>query len=245
MDVYTSIERIILAIRRSIGSVQNTELRHYAITLTWSYIVVVPLVRGKSLGVTAWRFASLLFSVDNGQNELAWWNFVPVSIPSEAFSQLELSTWTHPRIEVANNLLASLSQLSILALHIKDFERLPETDEQGQEQLQQYVQQLASPMSDVFQSVLNIEKEIAGFFNELSTAEQEERPSLIAAMQVLVELHNQIMPTSDCHDGEIIRASMGLTQIAEWASRLETLQQQAFVLYLFWVSDVLEEAGRI
>jgi hypothetical protein len=35
---------------------------------------------------------------------------------------------------------------------------------------------------------------------------------------------------------------MNLEQVAEWATRLDTVKQLAFLMYLFWVSDVLEEA---
>jgi len=35
---------------------------------------------------------------------------------------------------------------------------------------------------------------------------------------------------------------MNLPEVAEWANRLESIQQSVCLIYLFWVSDVLEEA---
>lgn len=241
-DVYNSVEGVVSAIRRAIAAAQNHELRHYAITFTWSNIVIVPLVRDRSLDGTAWRFSSILFSVDTSNNTFGQWHFVPVAIPSKAFSELKLSTWTYPRLLVAQKLRGTLFQLSLLVSHIRDFERLPESNEQGSNLLQQHIQQLTTPMSQTLQAVLDAETEMLNYFRQLSPSEQENRPNLVIVVQGLAELHQQILPTPDCSRDGRIELSLNLAQIAEWASRLESIQQSVFLIYLFWVSDVLEEA---
>lgn len=240
-EVYGTVEAVVTAIQRAINSVHSNELRRYAIDFTWSNIVIVPLVRSKSLDATAWRFSSILFSVDPNR-QFNQWNFVRIAIPSDAFSQLELSTWNHPRLIVAQKLMGLIFQLSLLASHIQDFERLPELDEQGHELLQQYIQQGTMLLGESFHAVLDVEAEIGSYFNELSSLEQTNRTHLIAAMQVLVELHEHILPTADCSRDRRIEVVMTLREISEWASRLNSIQQQVNVMYLFWVSDVLEEA---
>ena len=239
-EVYQAVETVIKAIQQAINSVYNNELRRYAIEFTWSNFVIVPLVRGRSLDATGWRFSSILFSVNPNQ-DLRWWNFVPVAIPPTAFSQLSLSTWHHPRLTVGQKLMGLIFQLSLLASHLRDFERLPELDELGNGLLQQYIQQVATPLSEAFQAVLDVEFEIGSYFNALTSLEQENRPYLVAAMQVLVGLHEQILPMNDCSRDGRIEVSMNLEKIAEWANRLNVIQQSALSMYLFWVSDVLEE----
>jgi hypothetical protein len=200
------------------------------------------LVKGKSLDGTAWRFSSILFSVDTGEDTFGRWNFVPVAIPSNAFSQLALTTWTYPRLVVAQKLTGLLFQLSLLVSHLRDFERLPEQNEQGQELLQQYIQRFTAPMVETFQAVLDAETEMLNYFRQLSPSEQENRPNLIAVIQGLAELHQQILPTPNCSRDGRIELTMNLAEVAEWASRLESIQQSVSLMYLFWVSDVLEEA---
>jgi hypothetical protein len=241
-DGYNTVEGVVSAIRRAIAAAQNHELRHYAITFTWSNIVIVPLVKGRSLDGTAWRFSSILFSVDTGEDTFGRWNFVPVAIPSNAFSQLALSTWTYPRLVVAQKFTGLLFQFSLLVSHLRDFERLPELDEQEQELLQQYIQRLTTPMGETFQAVLDAETEMIDYFNQLSPSEQANRPNLIAVVLGLAELHEQILPTADCSRDGRIELTMNLAEVAEWASRLESIQQSVSLMYLFWVSDVLEEA---
>jgi hypothetical protein len=187
----------------------------------------VPLVKGKSLDGTAWRFSSILFSVDTGEDTFGDWHFVPVAIPSNAFSQLALTTWTYPRLVVAQKLTGLFFQLLLLVSHLRDFERLPEQNEQGQELLQQYIQRFTTPIGEIFQSVLDAETEMINYFKQLSPSEQANRPNLITVVQGLVKLHEQIM---------------NLTELVEWASRLESIQQSILLMYLFWVSDVLDEA---
>lgn len=241
-DVYNSCEGVVSAIRRAIAVAQNHELRHYAITFTWSNIVIVPLVKGKSLDGRAWRFSSILFSVDTGEDTFGRWNFVPVAIPSNAFSKLALSTWAYPRLVVAQKLTGLLFQLSLLTSHIREFERLPELDEQGNELLQQHIQRLTVLIGETFQAVLDAETEMIDYFNQLLPSEQANRPNLIAVVQGLAELHQQILPTPDCSRDGRIELTMNLAEVAEWASRLESIQQSTSLMYLFWVSDVLQEA---
>ncbi|MBE9103161.1 hypothetical protein [Vacuolonema iberomarrocanum] len=239
-EVYEAVEAITKAIRQAINSVYDNELRRYAIEFTWSNFVIVPLVRDKSLDSKAWKFSSILFSAGSNRN-LGSWNFVPVDIPSIAFSQLALSTWNHPRLIVGQKLVSLIFQLSLLASHIKDFERLPELDELGSELLQQYIQQVASSLSETLQAVLDVEVEIGNYFNTLTSQEQGNRPHLISAMQLFVELSEQILPTNDCDSDGELKISMNLEEVAEWANRLNVIQQSVSSMYLFWVSDILEE----
>lgn len=119
-------------------------------------MVIVPLIKGKSLNATAWCFPLLILLF--GEHQLGWWDFIPKPIPQNNLHELGIATWTLPRLEVANKLLASIAQLSFFASHIRDFERIEnllELDEQGQEQLQQYVLHLSAPMSEAFQSALD------------------------------------------------------------------------------------------
>ncbi|MBD2090480.1 hypothetical protein H6F67_11500 [Microcoleus sp. FACHB-1515] len=219
--------------------VENNELRRYAITLSWAYIAIVPHVKGRSLNGTAWRFNSLLLAIEPSSNQLKWWNFIPVAIPSSTCSDLSLLTWSSPRLDLGNKLLASITELAFLAAHMKDFERLPELDELGQQQIQFYIQQLALPRSQILEVVLEIEESMASVFDELPQSQRSDRPDLIASMKQLVELHTLILPTTDVQPEGRIEACLDLPEIAKWAERLQEVQLRCFSLYLSWVSDVL------
>ncbi|NJL35442.1 MAG: hypothetical protein HC840_02005 [Leptolyngbyaceae cyanobacterium RM2_2_4] len=238
-EVFNFAENVVATIRSAIEQVENNELRHYAITFSWAYIAIVPRVRGRSLNGTAWRFSSILFSVGSSSSQLEWWSFVPVLIPPVTCAELSLLTWSSSRLKTANKLLALVSELALLFAHMKDFERLPELDELGHQQIQPYIQQLTIPTSQILETVLETEATMANTFNELSQSQQINRPALITSMAHLVELHRLILPTTDAQPEGRIEARLDLTEVAEWADRLQEVQFRCFLLYSSWVTDVL------
>lgn len=238
VEVYNSLERLLTAIWQTFLEVKNKDLRHHVIDLNWPFVVIIPLVKGKSLNATAWRISLTVLLSNDEQLELKWWNLVSHPIPPDALNELGLMIWTQPRLEVANKLIASVSQLSLFAAHIRDFAKLPDLDEQGKKELQQYIQRLVSPMNEALQLVLDTEVEIGNSFIELSPSDYEKHPNFVAAIEYLKALHERVLPTSD-FQGQV---SMDLEGIVEWANRLETGKQYAFSAYLFWVSDILSIA---
>jgi len=123
----------------------------------------------------------------------------------------------------------------LFAAHIRDFARLPDLDEQGKKELQQYIQRLVAPMNEALQLVLDREVEIGNYFIELLPSDYEKPPNLVAAIEALKALHERVLPTSD-FQGQV---SMDLEGMVEWANRLETGKQYAFLAYLFWASDIV------
>ena len=235
VEVYNSLESVLTAIWQAFLEVKNKDLRHHVIDFNWPFIAIVALVKGKSLNAMAWHInLSVLLSNDE-QLELKWWNLAPHPIPPDALTELRLMTWTDPRLEIGNKLVASVSQLSLFAAHIRDFERLPDLDEQGQKEFQEYLQHLAVPIGQALQMVLDTEVETLKFFEELLPSNYEKRPNLARAFEALQALHNQVLPTSNLQ-GEV---AMDLKAVVEWANRLETGKQYAFLAYLFWASDIL------
>jgi hypothetical protein len=237
VDVYYSVESITAKTLQLLQKVENIELFRYVLNFFWSFIVVVPLVRGKSLDAQAWSF-DLPYLLAHGNNfELNWWNFVLKLIPHSALIKLGLSKWTVPHLEVGTKLLQAVTELSLLAAHIRDFKRLPDLDDDGIKQCQNYIQSMSDHMSQVFQSVFDSMTEMLNIFNKLPAIEREHRPNLAAVIQLLKELSESILPTSDYKD----RATLNFASLVEWADRLEKGREIALRVYLFWVSDVLDE----
>ena len=235
IDVYNSLESVLTVIHQVFLEVKNKDLRHHVIDLNWPLVVIIPLVKGKSLNATAWRISLTVLLSNDEQLELKWWNLALHLIPPDALTELGLTTWTQPRLEVTNKLIASVSQLSLFAAHIRDFARLPDLDEQGKKELQQYIQRLVAPMNEALQLVLDREVEIGNYFIELLPSDYEKPPNLVAAIEALKALHERVLPTSD-FQGQV---SMDLEGMVEWANRLETGKQYAFLAYLFWASDIV------
>lgn len=235
VEVYKSLETVLTAIWQAFLEVKNKDLRHHVIDLNWPFVVIVPLVKGKSLNPTAWHINLTVLLSNDEQLELKWWNLAHHTIPPDALTELRLMTWTEPHLEIGNKLIDSVYQLSLFAAHIRDFERLPDLDEQGKKEFQEYIQCLGLPMSQALQLVLDTEVEILNFFAKFSPSDYANRPNLATAIEALQALHNQVLPASNVQ-GQVV---MDLDGMVEWANRLETGKQYAFLAYLFWASDIV------
>jgi len=236
VDLYTAFESVMNTLKAAMGTVESNELKRYALDFWWPMIAIVPLLKGKSLTKTAWRITTSVFLSGSAFKEDDWWNYVLHPLPPEVWERLGLQVWEHPRLESANQFQSAVAALSLLVAHICDLDRLPEVDEQGERLLQDYVRSQSSHISEVFQQVLDRMAEMANYFNSLTTEEQEQRPVLVAAIQALVEMRENIMPGKD-FDGEL---KMNLTSAREWMQRLETARVQAELVRLYWVADTLD-----
>jgi hypothetical protein len=238
LEAFESLPSLLVEIGQAVRKVKNNELRRYALDLHWPYVVVVPLVRGRYANAVAWRI-SLPVIIESGGQELRWWNYAQHQIPPDALGQLNIESWDLPQLTVAAKLQQSTSVLFQVAGHIRDFRRLPDLDQEGQAQLQAYVDRLSRYGSESLQSVLDAIAEMLAAYNSLSEAEQKLRPSLAESALALTELYNSIIPTVDFQN----HAAMDLDGLVAWASRLEQAPVQALVAMSAWMSDILDQAG--
>jgi len=237
VDVYNSVEQIIIAIRHAMGDSEDTELRRYTLSFYWPDVVIVPLVRGKSLNTMAWRISfSVLLHEETDLLGLNWWNFVLHSIAQDEINKMGLETWNLPRLADATTIWTSTVELSLLAGHIRDFKSLPKPDDFGKELLQEYDQSLEGRISNILQVLGSAMGKIVDTFNDIAPTEYTHRPNLIAAVQALQELGHHIIPPTYAQS----EAGMSLEQLVEWADQLEKASDDAFLLYLLWASDILD-----
>lgn len=150
INLYDSFESIINALKAAIGGVEPTSLKHYSLQLLWPTIVIIPMVKGRSLNRAAWKLNTLILTM-GALSEHDGWHYMQHSIPSETWDMLHLSSWEHPRLDMANRFQSSMALFSILIAHLNDFNRLPELDEQGLDLLQTYVSSVQQKASDSLQ----------------------------------------------------------------------------------------------
>lgn len=237
IDVYNSLEQVFAAIPQAVQRVDNRELGNFAAQLRWNYVVIVPLVRGKCLDATAWHVSLPVLLSNKETSELGWWNLVQQPIPQDAWAKLGLEIWKVPQFEFALRFLNSTAELSLLAAHIGDFERLPELDKLGLELLQSHIHSVSAKMANAFEASQKAAADLINIFEKVSETEYDHRPNLMAAMQALNDGWNNVSPVSDFNG----KVTLDLEELVEWAKRLESAREKAFMVYLFWVADVLDE----
>ncbi|MGA9994777.1 MAG: hypothetical protein WBP93_05140 [Pyrinomonadaceae bacterium] len=237
-DVHSALPDVIDAIRGAVSKVRATDLRRYVLDFHYPYIVIVPLVRGKYISPVAWRI-SLPVILEGDSPGLSWWNYAQHEIPSNALEELRIESWSVPELSVAADLLQSTVALFQLAGHLRDFRRLPELDEQGIEQLKLHLDRVNKYLGESLTVLLNSEMSIVNAYDVLTPSEREVHPALVEARHAVADLHKLVLPRED-FDGQVI---MKLSDLIEWADRLEHAPSQAMLVSLKWTSDVLDRVG--
>jgi len=235
-DVNAAFETVITELKQAIR-LGDEDLRRYMLDISWPYLVVIPLTRGKCLAPVAWRVNTAVILQQDESEPLDWWNLAQLPIPAGPVQELRLSTWDLPELAPGQKLLQSTVVLFFLAGHIRDFRRLDEIDDEGMALLQAYVTRLNAALSEALQAVLDAETELASAVNSLERSELENRPALIEMAQKLPQLHELILPTGDFDK----RQTLTLESLIAWADRLEQAPQLASICSLAWIGDVLSE----
>jgi hypothetical protein len=194
-------------------------------------------VKGKCPNTVAWRIA--LQVITESKNEsLSWWNYAQSPIPTEAIKQLKIDSWNLPQLSVAAKLMQYTTILFYIAVHIRDFRRLPDLDEEGLTQLQSYVSRLSRHASEALQSVLDTEVGMLAAFNNLSEEDQKLRPYLFESAVAITNLHKAILPSEDFSN----RLEIDLEGLIDWATRLEQAPAHALAASSAWMADVIDQA---
>ena len=240
LEVYNSIAQVITAIRHALSDSEDTELRRYVLDFHWPFVVIVPLIQGKSLNAMAWRISLPVLLSDSEISGLNWWNFVLQSISSEEMTKVGISTWNLPHLEDVTMLMASTAELSLLLGHIRDFKHLPELDVSGNGILQQYIQSLSGHISKILQRLGNAVTKIASSITNIAPTEYIHHPNLEIVVQALQEFGNIIIPPTYSQCG----AEMSHNQLIEWANQLEKASEYASFIYLVWASDIVDEVEK-
>lgn len=221
------------ALREAVSRIANMELRDYLLNFHWPQIIVLPLMRGKSIAGIAWHWHTVTVIKDV---PLTWWQVIPVPVPLTVLELLKVSVWQDEQLQLAQSFLNHISDLSIYAAHVRDLTRVPYLDHEGTEQLRAYAQFLGERITDIFQEVVDSYTNLLNQFTQLTPNEQMNRPNLSVSVQLLAELKDDLLPTSDYGDGAV----MNFSAMASWADRLIATRERAGLVYLFWITDVVD-----
>lgn len=236
--VFDSFEKIVKIVHQTILKVENLETRRFSLKLDWATVMVIPLVRGKSLMGTAWQIPMIILLTREEQSQLNWWNYTQHPIPEDTRKRLNLTVWDENHFQAPTKLMGATANLSLLAAQIRDFDRLPELDDFGLKMLQNYVEKISYQLGEALQTTFDVAVELLNRYNHLSDLERENRADLVNAVEALIEWKKYVLPSDDFQD----QASLTHEQLIEWAGRLEKARDFAIATYLYWIADLIEHS---
>jgi hypothetical protein len=234
LDIYNNVTNIYFAIQRAFNTIENMELRSFVLETHWKYVAIIPSIGGKFFTPTAWRMYSNVLSTTS---KIDWWNLYPHRIPENIFNKLSLSIWTLDELDLAFKFLQSIAEASIIGAHIKDFEQLKDIDAKCFGYIQEYIQYLVKQMEAKCQFALKNGTEMLAIINKIPRSEYCNHPCMVEIIKNLKELYKYILPKDNC-SGEII---MNLSDLISWSDKLEKGRSYAFIVYLLWISEILNK----
>jgi hypothetical protein len=235
--LYTSlIEAFPTALRSALGRIELNGLTYYLIEEICQYIVVIVVVRGQMLNELVWPFHTLtILQADDVKEEL--WAYLPQDLTDAQRDELTLDIWDRPEILLANNLSRSVATLHQLTAQIAELQGMPDLTEPGMERLQNYlVEELGETLSSSLQAYFDIAEELCKQFNALSENEQQERNDLLAAVQILLEVQEDILPSEGNET-----FNLSLAEAVAYSQHLERAYLGIEEIRLLWIADCLRD----
>lgn len=207
----------------------------------WKRIILVPLVKGRSLERLAFAYMRGVTYPGAEPLESQLWRLVPEPIPETAWNALGCAQWERQSSwDAFDRFAASYGALFHHIDHVADFGRCSvDIDDIGTTILQDYLrieQKRADPfLQETFDSCAQVLFE----FPELDESVAVKRPNILRCMNCVIEMRSAILPTEDFNK----EITMTLNQITEWRDRLKFGMGLLGEARSLWIADSLGFEG--
>jgi len=237
MTSLTAIERMWYCLIDAFTADRNKVVRSKAIEFYWNKIVLVPLVRGRSLERHALPNMSGVAYPLNHNLSAQLWRIIPDEIPWETWDRLGLDAWQkQPSWDVFDRFSNAYSSLFHHVDHMADIGRCTvDLDNEGERVLQDYIEVEQDRASPSLQETFDSCAEVLAASNGLDEDELLQRPNLMACVAVIVSMEDALYPSED-HE---TNTRMTLDEIVDWRNRLKGAVNLLGSARYLWIADSL------
>lgn len=237
LGTLVALDRLWYSLVESFRPDKHKIVKIKAVEYYWKKIVLIPLVKGRSLEKQAFpNISSLAFMVDD-EPEPKIWEYTPELIPSIAWEKLKLTCWDKQKEwGVFDQLNIAYSTLYYHVDHIADFSRCSvDLDEAGEKILQDYIKIEEKRLAPFLQETFDGFAVLFEMFPEINEAAMRYRPNIVDCLEILGSISEYIYP---CENYEQ-HAKLTIDQIANWRDRLEEGFNVLAQARCLWVADSL------
>ena len=233
--IYAIVEKLIEAVRDSVGPVTPTDLEHFLIEERFQFIVIVPTVRGKMINSFIWPLKTIFTIASNAPIEEKLWAYIPQELPQSFMTELDISLWEANEITLANQFSAAASGLSLLLSMISRIRDMPEPKGPGLIRLETFMEARSKELSKLLQMMIDSEAKLLDIFNSLTEDDQRRRSYLAEAVKLFSGICKELLPTDNFDRQE----GLDMNAVFHYAERLQTTIQSVETIKLLWIADAL------
>lgn len=241
--VHNALQQVLEAVRHALTSIEDSPLRLHALNFCLRHVVVIPLIRGRSLSGTAYRMPTNLLIQVNHVDELGFWHFVPHSMPVEALTGLGLTVWNDPRLAPAIELSEAVFHLWRVVGHVQELANLPELHGIGEEVGLRHAERMFDRVQAVLQQTMDAAGQLARTVGTAAPVMPKAQSHLAVVIEALQALSTAALPTDSTNSTDSTDSRVTLTlqvhEFRSWAERLQEALGHGYVAQLAWASAVL------
>lgn len=212
---------------------QDKIVRIEAMDLYWQHIIVVPLVRGKSIERLAYTNFKAATQSDTESLKNHQWRLFPEVIPLEIWADLGLEKWEFlDQTQMIERFTHAYGALFGQVDHVANFANENyDCDEIGKTVLVNYLEQQANLISAYGQEALNSLSSVIEYFEE-SVDLVDRKPNLIFCREAVLKVANVL-------HNFLSKGEVSLEELKSWRDELLIgLQNLGFLRY-WWIADAI------
>lgn len=229
-------DKLINCVMDAIATAPGTFLREMFLKLHWKYLIIIPLINGKSMDLTAWKL-SLWGRLDRRNLEMSWANFVLQPIPKDAVKKLNLQLWNSPELEIGNQMLQSIIAFQMGLGHIRHISNVLENiDTLGMEILKDYLSKFSKNLSEILNLFLTKLDNIKEEFKRVL----EQMPENNLHLEEIVNFVSNTIEAFSLLKDKNEKIILDLANIEDFSERFGSISDASNVIHLVWIQNVLQ-----
>jgi hypothetical protein len=226
-------------VAESIAKAPNSFLREMFLKLNWKYLVIIPLICGKSIDLTAWKIP-IWGKLDRKDSEVSWTSLILQSIPKDAVSGLNLQSWNLPKLETGIQMIQAITIFQMGQGHLRHINyTLENIDSLGMDILQEYLLRFSKNLSEPLNLFLSNLELIKKALQKVFKPDAEEKGNL----QHLIEMASGIEEFVLSLKSENGNIELNIKDMEILIEEFGIILNAANLIYQAWIRNIIQDNG--
>jgi hypothetical protein len=243
--ISAAFESIVNEVRQGIQKIWQTSLGRHVIELYCPNLIILPLVRGRSLTRTLWKLYLPALLTEALPTRVAWWNRVEKPVSDRDLANLKTQAWDDPLLKTAASFAQDASASQRSAAHILSVASIPTADSRGEETTSSYIASVVERQREVTRSLLLAGQQMLAILKTAhppSDGKSSEFPLAAAAILKTLQLAAAWLESASHVNGHAHKAAL-VAFVEQYNASLKQASESALLSYFLFSTIALDRLG--